>query len=148
MPSRNSLKKRYFARGLSKISWNSKFVFYFWRKSLKVPRTAFKILWNMFRSFFPLVFHHLNIFDPLTWGFWIFPKIKVDNLRNPYHDVRIIPFYLPNLLLKIEFCKNQKSNLGETKSISHNFLRVLFWWNVKIIADTSFKFEQRLKVIL
>ena len=81
----------------------------------------------MFRSFFPLVFHHLTIFDPLSWrGFWIFPKIKVDNLRNPYHDVRIIPFYLPNLLLKIEFCKNQKSNLGETKSISHNFLRVFF----------------------
>ena len=81
-------------------------------------------------------------------SFWIFLKFKVGNWQNPYHDVRVICFSIPNFLLKFEYCNNQKSSLGKTKSILHNFLRALFWWNVKMIGDTSFEHNQRWKVIL
>ena len=57
-------------------------------------------------------------------------------------------FQLPNFALNFEYCKNQNSSLDETKSIFHNFLRALFRWNVKIIGDTSFEYEQRWKVIM
>ena len=119
-----------------------------WAKSPKVPGTTFTILPYMCGSF-SFVVHPLTIFDPLIWrGFWIFLKFKVGNWQNPYHDVRVICFSIPNFLLKFEYCNNQKSSLGKTKSILHNFLRALFWWNVKMIGDTSFEHNQRWKVIL
>ena len=37
-----------------------------------------------------------------------------------------MPFLTSNFLQKFECCKNQKSSLGETKNIFHNFLRALF----------------------
>ena len=57
--------------------------------SQKGPETAFKFD----KYFFSLVVHHLTIFDRLIQkAFWVFQKIKVSNLCNPFHDIKIIPF--------------------------------------------------------
>ena len=39
--------------------------------------------------------------------------------------------------LKIEYLENEWSFFGKIKSIFHNFLEALFWWNTKKIADAS-----------
>ena len=114
-----------------------------WAKSPKVGTTFTVLLYNC--GSFSFVVHHPTIFDPLIWrGFWIFLKFKVGNWQNPYHDVRVICFSIPNFLLKFEYCNDQKSSLGKTKSFS----RALFWWNVKMIGDTSFEHNLKWTVIL
>ena len=47
---------------------------------------------------------------------------------------------------KIEYPENEKSFLGEIKSIFHKFWRAIIWWDIEIwqkIADTSFKFGEK-----
>ena len=44
---------------------------------------------------------------------------------------KLFHFQLPNFFIKLEYCKNQKSSLGETEGIFYNFLKALFWRNVK-----------------
>ena len=53
------------------------------------------------------------------------------NMGNLFHDFIIIPFSTSNFLLKVQYFENQKSCLGEIKSIFHKFLWALFWSNVK-----------------
>ena len=114
-----------------------------WAKSPKVGTTFTVLLYTC--GSFSFVVHHPTIFDPLIWrGFWIFLKFKVGNWQNPYHDVRVICFSIPNFLLKFEYCNDQKSSLGKTKSFS----RALFWWNVKMIGDTSVEHNLKWTVIL
>ena len=122
---RQFFEMRYCARGISKIPWKPKFVFSFWTQSQNVPRTAFKIA-KYVQKCYSLVVHDLTIFDPL-----VFPKIKLVIYTICFIMSKLFHFQLPNFLLKLEHCKNQKSSLGETKTIFHNFLRTLFWWNVR-----------------
>ena len=51
---------------------------------------------------------------------------NIDNMYISAHIITFMPFLTSNFLLKFEYCENQKSSLGETKTISHNFLRALF----------------------
>ena len=84
------------------------------------------------QKFFYLVVYHLIIYDLfIQRGFLFFPRIKVGNLGNLFHDLIIIPFSIANFLQKFVYCKNQKSSLCERKSVVHNFLRTLFWRNIK-----------------
>ena len=53
------------------------------------------------------------------------------NICNLFYDVIIMPLLTSNLLLKFEYCQNQKSSLGGKKIIFYNFLRALFWSNIK-----------------
>ena len=81
-----------------------------------------------------MIHHKLTIFDALIQrGFGVFPKTTIGNLCKPFHYVIIIPFSTsPESIIfgqdegkfqKFEYLKKQKSILGETKSIPHNFLR-------------------------
>ena len=108
----------------------------------KGPRNSYQSLFrlpNMLRNFLSLVIH-LAISNALIQiGFWVIPKVTVDNLCK-FHDIVIIPLLTssPNVkmlegrkLQKFEYLKNQKSVLDEMKSFYHNFFRTFCWWNKK-----------------
>ena len=80
------------------------------------------------QKFFSWVVLHMTIFVLLARkGVWVFPKIK---LVIRFMMSQLFHFQLP-YVNKFEFYKTQKSCLGETKNIFHNFLRALFGWNIK-----------------
>ena len=105
--------------------------FCFWTQSQKASGPLFRCQMHS-KIFFcggasPDHFWFLN-----SKRFWVFSKIKVSNFFTIHFIMtQLFYFQLPNSLLKFEYYKKQKSSLSEKKIIFHNFLRTLFWWNVK-----------------
>ena len=108
---------------------------------------------SLFR--FPSVINLLANLDTLIQrGFWVVNKVTIDSLCKPYHDVINILFWTSSQDLetldkkeenykKIDYLDDEKSILGEIKTIFQNLLKTFFGWNIKKIAGTSFTTDNK-----